>query len=207
MPLRACRREAYSRADGFTVHEEPRIRPQRPTMSAARRLVLVSRLFVLVALVEALVPRVLMAYHSVHYVMGWANDPPGGPYEVTFGTDRPDALRGGPGDDLIASEGPWGDPPEDYRRDRVDGVTGDDFLDSVSLPYPEVLPVDVVRCGPGEDRVVADPQDDVGDDCEGVRRVNMDLMPEIGDPLREFPPETGTREYGPNPAPVKNSDL
>lgn len=141
-------------------------------MSGARRLVLVSGFFVLVAVAVVLVPRVLLAYHSVHYVMGWANDPPGGPYDVAFGTDRPDILHGGPGDDLIAS---------------------------VSLPHPEVLPVDVVRCGPGEDRVVADPQDDVGDDCERVQRVNMGLVPEIGDPLWEFPPEIGTREYGPSP--------
>ena len=153
-----------------------------------------------------LAPKLLLAYRSVEYVMGYANDPSGGPYEITFGTDRPDELRGGTGDDLLASEGPWGDPPEDYRPDRLDGGAGDDLLDSVSLPYPEELPVDVVRCGPGEDVAVADPQDDVGDDCESVRRVNMGLVPEVGDPLWEFPPESGTRMYGPNPSPVRSLD-
>jgi len=132
--------------------------------------------------------------------------PARGLYEVTFGTDRPDSLRGGPGDDLIASEGPWEDPPEDYRADQIYGGAGDDFLDSVSPPYPETLPADVVQCGPGSDRVVADPQDDVDRDCESVRRVNMGLVPEIGDPLWEFPPETGTRQYGPNPGPVGSPD-
>lgn len=52
---------------------------------------------------------------------------------------------------------------------------------------------------PSEDAVVADPQDDVGGDCEKVRRVDLGLVPEIGNPLWEFPPEVGMREYGPNP--------
>lgn len=160
--------------------------------------------FVLVLIIAILVPRVLLAFHSVHYVMGSANEPPGGPYDLVFGTDRPDSLRAGAADDLLASEGPWGDPPENYRVDQIYGGAGDDFLDSVSLPYPETLPVDVVRCGPGSDRVVADPQEEVGEDCESVRRVDVGLVPEIGDPLWEYPPETGTREYGPNPDPSRN---
>ncbi len=172
-------------------------------MSGARRPVIVLCAFSIAAAVLVLSPKMVLAYHSLQYVMGWANDPPGGPYEMAYGTDRPDILRGGPGDDLIASEGPWGDPPEDYRADRIDGGAGDDFLDSVSLPYPETLPGDVLRCGPGTDRVVADPQDEVDGDCESVRRVNMGLVPEIGDPLWEFPPETGTRRYGSNPDMVK----
>lgn len=46
--------------------------------------------------------------------------------------------------------------------------------------------------------MVADPQDDVGGDCEKVRRVDLGLVPEIGDPLWEFPTEVGMREYNPN---------
>ena len=171
-----------------------------------KRLILVACATLLVAGAVVLAPKLLVAYRSVEYALGHANDPPGGPYEITFGTDRPDDLRGGPGDDLLASEGPWGDGPEDYRPDLLDGGSGDDFLDSVSLPHPEELPVDVVRCEPGEDLAVADPQDNVADDCEKVRRVNMGLLPEIGDPLPEFPPEIGTRRYGPNPQPVQSPD-
>lgn len=172
-------------------------------MSRARRLFLACGVLLVVSVVLA-TPKLLLAYHSTSYVMGWANDPPGGPHRVAFGTDRPEEMRGGPGDDLLASEGPWGDPPEDYGADRLHG--GDDFLDSVSLPYPERLPVDVVRCGPGRDAAVADPQDDVGDDCERVRRVDMGLLPEVGDPLPEFPPEVGVREYGPNPYSGRSPD-
>ena len=174
-------------------------------MSRARRLFLACGVLLVVGVVLA-APKLLLAYHSTSYVMGWANDPPGGPHRATFGTDRPEEMRGGPGDDLLASEGPWGDQPEDYGADRLHGGGGDDFLDSVSLPYPERLPVDVVRCGPGRDAAVADPQDDVGDDCERVRRVDMGLLPEVGDPLPEFPPEVGVREYGPNPYPRRSPD-
>lgn len=171
-----------------------------------KRLILVACATLLVAGAVVLAPKLLLAYRSVEYVLGHANDPPGDPYEITFGTDRPDELRGGPGDDLLASEGPWGDSPEDYRPDLLNGGGGDDFLDAVSLPYPEELPEDAIRCGPGEDLAVADPQDNVADDCEKVRRVNMGLLPEIGDPLPEFPPEIGTRQYGPNPRPVPSPD-
>lgn len=38
-----------------------------------------------------------------------------------------------------------------------------------------------------------------GGDCEKVRHVDLGLVPEVGDPLPEFPPEVGMREYGPNP--------
>ena len=131
---------------------------------------------------------------------------PGGPYRIAFGTDRPEQLRGESGDDLLASEGPWSDQPEDYGKDRLYGGRGADYLDAVSLPYPERLPADVVRCGPGWDAAVADPQDNVGDDCEEVRRVDMGLFPEIGDPLWEFPPEVGVREYGPNPLAGRSPD-
>ena len=168
-------------------------------MRAKRRLLLV--LSVCGALVVAgaisVAPEVLLVYRSFSYVFGRV-EPPAGPYEVAFGFEGPGELRGGPGDDLLASEGPWGQSPEDYRPDRLHGGEGDDYLDAVSYPYPSV---DVVRCGPGEDAVVADPRDDVGGDCETVRHVDLARVPQIGDPLWEFPPEVGLREYGPNPRP------
>ena len=171
-----------------------------------RRLFLYACAALLLVAAVLLIPKLLLLYQSTAYVLGYANDPAGGPYKVTFGTDRPDEMRGGTGDDLLASEGRWGDPPEDYGPDRVSAGRGDDFIDTVSLPYPEELPVDVVRCGSGEDRAVADPQDEVSADCEGVRRIDMGLLPEIGDPLWEFPPESGTRQYGPHPGPMRSLD-
>ena len=143
-------------------------------------------------------PELLLVFRSFSYVFGEI-EPTGGPYnDVAFGSEGPGELRGGPRDDLLASEGPWGQYPEDYHPDRLYGGPGDDYLDAVSWPYPSV---DVMRCVPGEDAVVADPQDDVGWDCEKVRRVDLGLVPKVGDPLWEFPPEVGMREYGPNPYP------
>ena len=148
-------------------------------------------------LVAALVlgTKLPLAYRTFSYVYG-ALDPPGGPYEVAFGEEGPGEMRGGPGNDLLASEGPGGVWREDYHPDRIYGGVGDDYIDAVSWPYPSV---DVLRCGPGVDAVVADPQDDVHGDCEEVTRVDLGLVPQLGDPLPEFPPENKMRGYGPRP--------
>ena len=66
--------------------------------------------------------------------------------DVLLGGAGNDRISGGPGSDLIAGGG-----GRDVIRVR-DGV------------------VDRVGCGPGRDRVIADPQDDVGGDCEVVQR-------------------------------------
>lgn len=139
----------------------------------------------------SLAPRLLLVYRSFSYVSGEV-EPTGGPYDdVAFGSEGPDELRGGPIDDLLASEGPWGQYPGDYHPNRLHGDPGDDYLDAVSWPYPSI---DVVRCGPGEDAAVADPQDDVDGDCEKVRHENLGLVPQIGDPLWEFLPGVGMWE-------------
>ena len=39
----------------------------------------------------------------------------------------------------------------------------------------------------------------MGGTCEKVRRVDLGLVPGIGDPMPEFPPKVGMREYGSNP--------
>ena len=161
-----------------------------------KRLALLACAVLLVAGAATLVPKALLAYRSAAYVLGHANDPPGGPYLVAFGREGPDEMRGGPGNDLLASEGPWGQYPEGYPPDRLSGGPGDDFLDAVSWPDSSA---DTLECGTGEDAVVADPRDDVDGDCERVKRVDLGLIPSIGDPLPEFPPEVGLREYGPNP--------
>lgn len=62
-----------------------------------------------------------MAYHSVSYVFG-AIGPPGGPYDVAFGTEGPGELRGGLGDDLLASEGPGASGPRTTSRTASTGA-------------------------------------------------------------------------------------
>lgn len=158
------------------------------------------RLFLIVLVCGTLVaaltigPELALAYRTVSYVFGTL-DPPNDSYDVTFGTEVSEELRGGPGNDLLASEGPWGTWPEDYKPDLLYGGSGDDYLDTVSWPSSSA---DTLNCGPGEDVVVADPQDDVDDDCENVKRVSLSLVPHIGDPLPEFPPENMMRRYGSN---------
>lgn len=106
-------------------------------------------------------------------------------YNVIMGTHGANDLRGGPGDDLLASEGVWGASPEDTALDTVYGAEGDDLIDTVSDPPSR----DVVRCGPGRDEVQADPKDDVGRDCERVRRIDLSKGPQ---------PTDGAPKYGPS---------
>ena len=136
-----------------------------------------------------------LVFRSYSYVYGEIQ-PPGGPYEVAFGEEGPGEMRGGPGNDLLASEGEWNAWPEAYLPNRLYGGPGDGYIDAVSNPYPSV---DVLRCGPGVDAMVADPQDDVGADCEAVTRVDLGLVFRIGEPWPNFPSEENMRRYGPRP--------
>ena len=77
-----------------------------------------------------------------------------------FGGAGDDRVFGGPGDDgMHGNEG----------SDRLFGEDGDDRIDAVTLETPGSR--DTVECGPGFDRVVANANDVVADDCEQVRRV------------------------------------
>ena len=107
-------------------------------------------------------------------------------YNVIMGTHGADDLRGGPGDDLLASEGAWGASPEDTAPDTVRGAGGDDLIDTVSDPPSR----DVVSCGPGQDEVQADPEDEVAEDCERVQRIDLSKGPQ---------PPGGTPKYITNP--------
>ncbi|HEX2739022.1 MAG TPA: hypothetical protein VHM69_01145, partial [Rubrobacter sp.] len=90
-------------------------------------------------------------------------------YNVIMGTHGANDLRGGPGADLMASEGTWGASPEDTALDTGNGAGGDDdLIDPVSDPPSR----DVERCSPGRDEVQADPEDDVGEDCETVQIID-----------------------------------
>ncbi len=62
--------------------------------------------------------------------------------------------------------------------------------------YPSA---DAVRCGPSGDPAVTEAQEEVGGDREEVRHVDRGLVPEVGDPLAEFPAEVRMQDYDPNP--------
>src|SRR5918994_3682434 len=80
------------------------------------------------------------------------------------GGDGSDTLRGGDGDDVVGGgEGDdklRGDAGDDFVR----GGDGDDILRGVDAERF----VDLLRCGPGADRVFADMSDTVAAHCENV---------------------------------------
>ena len=97
-----------------------------------------------------------------------------------FGYGGDDGLRGGSLDDHIyggAGDDRIDDGPDGH--DVLYGGPGNDVLRSVDHEYDRFLPApgpvrrkrDLVRCGPGDDHVIADTADDVSGDCEHVRRV------------------------------------
>ncbi len=98
------------------------------------------------------------------------------------GTNHADVLNGRGGDDTLYGQG---------GNDRLNGGAGDDYLLGgsgrdrlIGGPGRDVLiggsgndtifardgEVDLVKCGPGRDRVVADRNDKVARDCESVSR-------------------------------------
>ena len=93
------------------------------------------------------------------------------------GGDGFDDLMGGGGNDRINGEfGPdriFGQAGDDYlldgefragERDTLSGADGDDLLDIINQPAKK----DIVTCGKGFDRVIADANDSVASDCEKV---------------------------------------
>jgi Ca2+-binding RTX toxin-like protein len=88
-----------------------------------------------------------------------------------------DDLMGGGGNDRINGEsGPdriLGQAGDDYlldgefragERDTLSGADGDDLLDTINRPATK----DIVSCGRGFDRVLADANDAIAPDCEKV---------------------------------------
>lgn len=98
------------------------------------------------------------------------------------GTDRPDYLPGGGGDDQLFGRGGSDTLVGGAGDDRLDGGLGNDYLDGgkgddrvvAGAGSDTVLAtdgdVDRISCGDGNDRVVADPADVVDADCEVVSR-------------------------------------
>jgi RTX calcium-binding nonapeptide repeat (4 copies) len=79
-----------------------------------------------------------------------------------FGGPGADRITGGPANDAITG---------DEGADTVRAGAGDDEVrlrDGIA---------DLVRCGPGNDRVLADTFDDVGEDCESVQRALVAAPP------------------------------
>lgn len=107
-------------------------------------------------------------------------------FNVVMGTHGADELRGGAGGDLLASEGAWGESPEDTATDEVHGAAGDDLIDTVSDPPSR----DVVSCGSGDDEAQVDPEDDVAGDCEKVEVIDLSKGPQ---------PPKGAPKYLPAP--------
>jgi hypothetical protein len=94
--------------------------------------------------------------------------------DEVFGSRGEDVLKAGKGDDKLIG-GPGSDEliggaGEDLLVDNSAepntfiGGTGTDRIDA----WHKGASVNTITCGPGEDIVLADPQDDIADDCEHV---------------------------------------
>ncbi len=113
-----------------------------------------------------------------------ATTPPSTPLHRTTrrGTAAADVLRGGAGVDLLLGLGGndtlHGGAGDDHLLggDGADSITGGPGQDTIEggrgadLIQAADRQRDVVRCGPGRDRVIADKIDRVARDCEVVRR-------------------------------------
>jgi hypothetical protein len=98
---------------------------------------------------------------------GGSNIDGGGGPDTIAGSSGADILYGGPGDDRI-NEGPL----DDGAQERIYGEDGNDTINVASYPAQRET---VVDCGPGtDDRVQADPLDEVGSNCENVEIYNPD---------------------------------
>lgn len=90
--------------------------------------------------------------------------------DCLFGGAGDDRLLGGAGDDVL-SGGPGADTLVDGNgRDTFIGGGGDDAIDARDATPAGARVPDSVQCGSGYDRVLADPADRVGRDCERVTR-------------------------------------
>lgn len=98
------------------------------------------------------------------------------------GTAQPDSFRGWDGSDRVFGRGGgdylYGDSGRDVvaggsGTDFLYGGSGGDFIDGLTRngdpAYPEEGK-DTIRCGAGEDTVVANALDEVAPDCEHVSR-------------------------------------
>ncbi len=128
----------------------------------------------------------------------------GGPGKDWVDTHRTEArsgdknLFGGPGNDIVS--GGWSSdnvvgeegndllfdgPDRDVALDKVSGGAGTDVIGVASLRL-RATAEDIVTCGSGFDRVVADTKDVVAPDCEKVVLFRGGSASEYNDLLHEF---------------------
>jgi len=105
----------------------------------------------------------------------------GGPgNDIVLGGWGSDKVVGGEGNDLLADG-----RPRDVALDIVSGEAGTDVIFVASLRL-KASAEDIVTCGSGFDRVVADTKDVVAPDCEKVDLFRGGTRSEYNDLLNEF---------------------
>jgi hypothetical protein len=85
---------------------------------------------------------------------------------------RTTGVAGSPGSDVIVGDARANTLSGSGGADRIDGAGGDDRIDATLRDAPAghgADGVDTVRCGDGDDDVVADENDKVAVDCERIR--------------------------------------
>ena len=91
-----------------------------------------------------------------------------------FGSD---SVSGNEGNDVVVDG-----PDREFSTDKVWAGAGNDVVGSRNKPAYK----DLVRCGPGFDRVLADRKDAVGADCERVARTQSEVNALFGTILQSF---------------------
>jgi|SRR5215218_1238547 len=105
----------------------------------------------------------------------------GGPgNDIVLGAWGSDKVVGGEGNDLLADG-----RPRDVALDIVSGEAGTDVIFVASLRLRAAAP-DIVTCGSGFDRVLADTKDVVAPDCEKVVLFRGGSASEYHDLVDEF---------------------
>jgi Ca2+-binding RTX toxin-like protein len=105
----------------------------------------------------------------------------GGPgNDIVLGGRGSDKVVGGEGNDLLADG-----EVRDVALDIVSGEAGTDVIFVASLRLRAAAP-DIVTCGSGFDRVLADTKDEVAPDCEKVVLFRGGSASEYSDLVDEF---------------------
>ena len=88
--------------------------------------------------------------------------------DSVWGGSGSDNVMGNRGNDLVVDG-----PDREFSTDRVSAGAGNDVVGSLNLPAYK----DIVTCGGGYDRVLADARDVVAADCERVSDRPSELLP------------------------------
>ncbi len=88
--------------------------------------------------------------------------------DSVWGGSGSDNVMGNRGNDLVVDG-----PDREFKTDRVSAGAGNDVVGSLNLPAYK----DIVVCGGGYDRVLADARDVVAADCERVSDRPSELLP------------------------------